>query len=73
MSDEDWRSEERYARLGALSPAELAWEFLRRNPDYQQAFRTWIEVGSAGTESAEPAPWSRWGLSFRGGSGALSL
>lgn len=73
MSDEDWRSEERYARLGALSPAELAWEFLRRNPDYQKAFRTWIEVGSAGTQGAEDAPWSRWGLSFPGGSGALSL
>lgn len=65
MRDEDWRSEERYAGLAAYSPAELAWEFLRRNPDYQRDFHRWNEVGSGGTRRAQDAPWARWGLSFR--------
>lgn len=71
MSDEDWRSEERYAGLGDYSPAELAWEFLRRNPAYQHDYRKWNEVGSADTRGAERAPWSRWGLSFRRRSGVV--
>jgi hypothetical protein len=29
----DWRSAAAYAYLNELNPAELAWEFLRRNPD----------------------------------------
>jgi hypothetical protein len=32
----DWRSAAAYAYLNDLNPAELAWEFLRRNPDYQR-------------------------------------
>ena len=27
-------------RIGMLSNAAWAWEFLRRNPDYQRAYRT---------------------------------
>lgn len=71
MSEDDWRSEERYTGLGAYSPAELAWEFLRRNPAYQHDYHTWNEVGSAGTRCAQGAPWARWGLSFRRRSGLV--
>ena len=28
-----------YAYTLALSPSDLAWEFLRRNPDYQRDYR----------------------------------
>jgi hypothetical protein len=64
VSDGEWRSVGRYAGLGALPPADLAWEFLRRNPDYQNDYRSWNEVGSIETMRAGPAPWARWGLSF---------
>ncbi|MFC3070480.1 transcriptional regulator domain-containing protein [Phenylobacterium soli] len=73
LSDEDWRSEERYAGLGALSPTDLAWEFLRRNPAYQHEFRTWIKAGSDEAERADFAPWARWGLSFRRRSRSLRV
>ena len=36
----DWRSAAAYTYLNDLTPAELAWEFLRRNPDYQREYRT---------------------------------
>lgn len=57
MSDADWRSSECYAALYELSPAELAWEFLRRNPEYQDAYALWSAEG-------DPARWLPWGLSF---------
>ncbi len=31
----DWRDEEAYAYLDDASPAQWAWEFVRRNPNYQ--------------------------------------
>lgn len=71
MGEADWRSDERYAAVNEFSPAELAWEFLRRNPDYQQDFRTWNEVASGGTSRVDDARWARWGLTFPGGPEAL--
>jgi hypothetical protein len=59
LSEADWRSAERYAALCELSPAELAWEFLRRNPQYHDDFDRW-QSAAAG----DPAPWSKWGLTF---------
>lgn len=73
MSNEAWRSDERYKPLGGCSAADLAWEFLRRNPDYRSEFQQAHEVTSAGSEPADPARWARWGLSFRGGSAAAGL
>lgn len=35
----DWRSEAAYAYIEKLQPRELAWEFLRRNPNYQDDVR----------------------------------
>jgi hypothetical protein len=38
MSEERiWRSESAYEYIDKLSPSDLAWEFLRRNPDYLRA------------------------------------
>jgi hypothetical protein len=35
----DWQSQEAYQGLASLAPHQLAWEFLRRNPDYQRDFK----------------------------------
>jgi hypothetical protein len=52
----DWRDAEDYADLASLDLASLAWEFLRRNPQYRRAHAAWT-AGLAG----EPAGW---GLRF---------
>lgn len=57
MAVADWRSAERYGALCELSPADLAWEFLRRNPLYQDDFARFAETGDARV-------WARWGLTF---------
>lgn len=52
-----WRSAEAYDYLDDLSAADLAWEYLRRNPDYQKDFQTAPAIGAA--------DWTaRWGLRF---------
>ncbi|KEQ52219.1 transcriptional regulator domain-containing protein [Sphingobium chlorophenolicum] len=33
--DESWRSDAAYDYIDKLTPGDLAWEFLRRNPDYR--------------------------------------
>jgi len=40
MSNEDWRSPAAYDYAAAMEPSGLAWEFLRRNPDYRIAYET---------------------------------
>lgn len=37
--DESWRSETAYNYIDNLTPGDLAWEFLRRNPDYRKAYQ----------------------------------
>lgn len=59
MSEADWRSAERYAALCELSPAELAWEFLRRNPQYHADFDRGLYDDPAAAER-----WLKWGLTF---------
>jgi len=51
-----WRSAEAYDYLDDLPAADLAWEYLRRNPDYQNEFRTASQDGGEAVISA------RWGL-----------
>lgn len=46
-----WRDADNYAFVSSLPPAGCAWEFLRRNPDYQQA---WRAFGSKACLSSEP-------------------
>ena len=64
----DWRSAAAYEYLRDLAPAELAWEFLRRNPAYQREYRKAIRQGKCG----EDALAERWGLRFRDRPGARS-
>lgn len=49
MSTPDWTKAEDYAWLNLLSRREWAWEFLRRNPDFQAAWNSArLEYGVAG-------------------------
>jgi hypothetical protein len=59
-----WRSADAYDYLDDLPAADLAWEYLRRNPDYQTDFQ-------AASQSRDAERLSlRWGLRFPGRSGA---
>jgi hypothetical protein len=50
-SAQKWRDAGNYAFLRALPPAGCAWEFLRRNPDYQKA---WCAFASKTILSSKP-------------------
>ncbi|WP_456749404.1 transcriptional regulator domain-containing protein [Bradyrhizobium sp. USDA 4341] len=59
----EWRSEESYGGLKKADAADLAWEWLRRNPDYQKDY---MELLSRERTSATTAQFRRkWGLAFR--------
>ena len=59
----DWRSPAAYAYLDDLKPAELAWEFLRRNSDYQRDYRAAASHAAGQVEFSEQVIL-RWGLPF---------
>jgi hypothetical protein len=40
MFEFDWRSPETYAKLQTAEAADFAWEYLRRNTDYREDYRT---------------------------------
>lgn len=62
----DWRIEADYNYCDQLNPEQAAFEFLRRNPDYNAAYRK-LADGYAGDPPPTPAPSAaRWGLRFRG-------
>ena len=67
----DWRSPTAYAYLDNLNPAELAWEFLRRNSDYQRDYRA-IASDGAGEADFPEQVILRWGLPFPDRSGSAS-
>lgn len=56
-----WRNAANYEYLQHLAPAELAWEFLRRNPDYERDYSRASRKADAATVDALTA---RWGLRF---------
>ena len=58
-----WRSSERYEYVEDLVSPELAWEWLRRNEDYQRDFEAAQVEPNADTAAIE-ATKSRWGLRF---------
>ena len=60
MSTEDWRSPAAYQYAATMEPASLAWEFLRRNPDYRNAYKSAPAQADDGTDG----PSRRWGLRF---------
>jgi Family of unknown function (DUF6499) len=64
----DWRSQESVDALLELDRAGLAWEFLRRNPDYREDFRQTLQritLNEIAEEAAMTEFSRRWGLSFR--------
>ena len=64
----DWRSQDSVDALLELDRAGLAWEFLRRNPDYREDFRQTLRRVATGEISEDVAMTEfsrRWGLSFR--------
>src|SRR5580693_402343 len=64
----DWRSQHAVDALLELDRAGLAWEFLRRNPDYREDFRQTLQRIASGEISEEAAVTQfsrRWGVSFR--------
>jgi hypothetical protein len=64
MADVDWRSEEAYANFKNAESMDIAWEWLRRDANYQSDFRSLEDAQrlSGATETFR----QQWGLSFRG-------
>jgi hypothetical protein len=72
MSEEEsWRSEAAYEYIDTLAPGDLAWEFLRRNPDYRNAYQQLVSIGRLTEEVAQRFA-EQWGLRFRGRPSSLS-
>jgi hypothetical protein len=65
----NWRSAAAYAYLNDLNRAEFAWEFLRRNPDYQRDFGTAVRERTGLARFREELT-RRWGLRFPRRSGS---
>jgi hypothetical protein len=64
MSEFDWRSPEVYTTMQVAEAPDFAWEYLRRNSDYQKDYRKLQSGGSHANVSRTFR--QRWGLSFRG-------
>ncbi|WP_065755788.1 transcriptional regulator domain-containing protein [Bradyrhizobium paxllaeri] len=61
MPNFDWRSPEAYSKVQNVDLTGLAWECLRRNPEYRKHYST---LGNP--LNAAPAEFRRkWGLTFR--------
>lgn len=54
-----WRNPSAYAFVKGATADVIAWEFLRRNPDYQRDF------SKSRTVKATCELRKRWGLQFR--------
>ena len=52
-----WRDAANYAFVAGLSPAACAWEFLRRNPDYQKAWRAFCSEAKPSEMNSDAALW----------------
>ncbi|HEV2605626.1 MAG TPA: DUF6499 domain-containing protein [Microvirga sp.] len=64
MSSRDWRSGAAYDDLDELSLRGLAWEYLRRNPNY---IADYDQVASDPTDPSRVGEVAKsWGLRFRG-------
>ncbi|HUN95958.1 MAG TPA: DUF6499 domain-containing protein [Bradyrhizobium sp.] len=63
MSVVDWRSEEAYANFKKAEAIDIAWEWLRRDRDYQDDYKNLLDQ-----EPSNPVTATfrhQWGLSFR--------
>ena len=63
MAASDWRSAAAYEYVRNLDPADIAWEFLRRNPEYQQDYGRIVREKP--DDEREAQLLERWGLRFR--------
>lgn len=59
-----WRISTAYDYVNELDAPDLAWEFLRRNPEYRKDYSQLRDKGF-GEDKAETALSDKWGLSFR--------
>lgn len=67
MSEEgNWRTGSAYDYIDGLITPDIAWEFLRRNHDYQRDYAGLQQAGHLSPDKAR-ALSDRWGLSFRYG------
>ncbi|WP_067105535.1 transcriptional regulator domain-containing protein [Sphingopyxis granuli] len=64
-----WRDARAYAALAATGARGLAWELLRRDPDYPGG----ADAGDGPLIAADAAFTARWGLHFRRGTGPLCV
>jgi hypothetical protein len=64
MSAVDWGSEQDYANLEKTDAADFAWEWLRRDSEYERDFRSL--TAAAQLNGAPHFFRDKWGLSFRG-------
>jgi len=60
-----WRISTAYDYVDELDAPDLAWEFLRRNPDYRKDIAR-LQSRDDNTEPIATAVAEKWGLSFRG-------
>lgn len=60
VAETNWRDPTDYRYLNDLNPSELAWEFLRRNSEYQQE----VAASDPTNDRAAIALSERWGLRF---------
>ena len=65
MSAIDWRSEQDYANFEKAETADIAWEWLRRDSEYQREFKK-SDIGRAINGGRPHQFRQKWGLSFRG-------
>ena len=66
----DWRDEKAYAYTARLTRREWAWEFLRRNGEFQRDLKTALEYADLQKETAaitivkSPVDLTKWGAMF---------
>jgi hypothetical protein len=60
----DWRSEPDYANVDKAETADMAWEYLRRDSEYDQDFKN-LTVAARSSATTQQFR-KKWGLSFRG-------
>ncbi|WP_416352845.1 transcriptional regulator domain-containing protein [Nitratireductor aquibiodomus] len=60
VAETNWRDPTNYRYLNGLNPSELAWEFLRRNPEYENE----VSASDPADDHAATALTAHWGLRF---------
>lgn len=61
-----WRISTAYDYIEELDAPDLAWEFLRRNPEYRLDYER-LHGASFDESKVDAALSNKWGLSFRSG------